>query len=784
MTSQNAMSGLRNSLILGTLLGLSAACASTPQGPVAWPDTPIETAPAGDPEEEARFERGDDGLLYVVGGEQLKVGQAVFGRYDGVWPLQGTAPPALFVGQVVENAGAASWRVHPLYIFPETDVIALQPALELADGEPESMGKGVGELTSIDYSGPTHLGVNLGGIEGVQQGDMYLVLRNPEAEGVPAGQLTRRLLGVCMIVEVEAETSTCRLRVGHHDYGWAGTINEGDQLLFAEPSFGKAPAEAVIYISPVEGRDELNAKVVAHLQAYIDRMPGARVRVEPFDASIDAADENFHRWGSLANSNELPAMLLGVSVVDRDGEEHLVLNYTGLSPALGSGMVAAPPEGGVDMGPIDALGEEAFGQVGATVLGALMVYRGQNAEALMHLHDALRSPGLQGPWRWHVRDQYAMRWGALGHFDEALWLVLQDEAIARAESNERARLNALGTRVRLLDFLEQPEAALAASEAYLQARQDERPGTSYLSALSMNAEMLAGVGNFGRVREIVDEIVELCPDACQGDAIGLLAGIYWASMDDPELTTRIVGEMLTLSTHTEDNAMASVRMFQGWTAMGERELEQALIAFLEAERLFEEEGSTYGQARANLYIAIVQIGRDEPQDAFERGMAALETMTRLGDYGSTVQVYEYLSGLYADIDPSQPPQPYLGGAVQVLQGNLQAKLATGSFGDASEAAFSLANFLFRVGQLEDAENLFKRAVTLGLRSTRFDICALSHLFLGLAARAQGDMEGFQDEVLRARLMSELAEDPMIDELINNLLSPSDGGGDDVPTQML
>src|SRR5690554_2316305 len=251
MTSRNAVPGLLKTMMLGTLVGLCAACATGPKGPVAWPDAAIETAPAGDPQEEARFERGDDGLLYVVGGEDLRVGATVYGRYDGIWPMEGTAPPALFVGQVVEAAGEKSWRVHPLYAFPDTDVVELKPSTELADGEPDAMGKGVGTLTSIDYSGPTQLALDLGGIEGVQAGDMYLVLRNPEAEGAHVGQLTRRLLGVCMIAEVEAETSTCRLRVGHHDYGWAGTIAEGDQVLFAEPGFGNAPAQAVIYVSPV-----------------------------------------------------------------------------------------------------------------------------------------------------------------------------------------------------------------------------------------------------------------------------------------------------------------------------------------------------------------------------------------------------------------------------------------------------------------------------------------------------------------------------------------------------
>ncbi|RAL24718.1 hypothetical protein DL240_00470 [Lujinxingia litoralis] len=764
--------------MLGALVCLGSACASAPRGPVAWSDAAIETSPAAaqSPDEDARFARGEDGFLYVVGDADLEVGQRVYGRYDGVWPMENTAPPALFVGKVVEKS-QESWRVHPLYTFPDSDVLALRPVG--ADGEREKMGKGVGTLTEVDFRGPTHLGMDLGGVDGVQRGDMYMILRPGQVEGQAPDLLTRRLLGVCMVVEVEAEASTCRLRPGHSDYPWAGTIAVGDRALFAEPTFGNAPAEAVIYVSAVEGNDELTERVVTYLQAYVDRMPGARVSVEPFYDAVDATDPNFHRWSRLAESNNRPALLVGLTRVEHEEGAHLVINYTGLSPALGTGMVAAPPEGGVDMGRIDLLSSEDFSQVGATVLGSLMVYRGQNAEALAHLHDVLRDPRIEGPWRWHARDQYAMRWAAMKHYDEALWLVLQDEAMAAGD--ERAYLNALGTRVRLLDFLEKPQAAHSAAGAYLEARQAERPETSYLSALAMYGEMSASVGDFERTGQVIDEIVESCPDNCQGDAIGLLAGIYWSVVESPELSSRIVSEMLALGRNDRDS-MAGVRMFQGWNAMGEREFDVAMIAFLEARRLFEENGASYGKARADLYLAIVQMGRDEPQAAFEHGIEALNAMTAFNDYTSTSQVYDYLSGLYGDIDTSRRPEAYLGGAPRILQANLQARLSSGNYSAAADAAFGLAHFLFRVGELEDARSLFKRSVTLGLRSTRFDICALAHLFLGLAARAEGDMETFQKEVMRAQLMGELAEDSTIDELIQNLLSPQ--GGESVPTQLL
>ena len=62
--------------------------------------------------------------------------------------------------------------------------------------------------------------------------------------------------------------------------------------------------------------------------------------------------------------------------------------------------------------------------------------------------------------------------------EKALWLVLEDEAVAREHSDRRARLNALGTRVRLYDFLGLPERAVDAAQSYLDARKKDQARAS------------------------------------------------------------------------------------------------------------------------------------------------------------------------------------------------------------------------------------------------------------------------------------------------------------------
>lgn len=772
-------------LVVGLLALVWMSGCATATGPVQWPDVEAASQPPADGQQgEPHLIRGTDGFLYAVGEFEStpRTGQIVFGRYAGEWPLDESIRPALFAGQVVRATSEGSALIHPLYVFPETDVVGLR--VEFADERgDESMGKGLGDVEDVDFSGPTHLRITPSSDDGVQEGDLYGIFRPHGAEDSPRDvQLTRRLLGVCMIVESTAAGSTCRLWQGHPDHEWAGRIEAGQQVLFLEPSFGRSPRQATVLVSPVEGNDELNAWVLENLRNYFSRFPGGEVLVESYEEEVDATDKAFYRWGRRIETDE-SGLFVGVSVVQRQGRDHLVLNYTGIGPVVGSGMVAAPPEGGVDMGRLDRVDSDDWSGFASVLMGTVMVYRGQTSLALVHLNEALRDRALHGPWRWHARDQYAMRWGALDRFEEAMWLVREDEAVARAEVDEEAYLNALGTRVRIHDFLDQPSQARQAAAEYLEARRADRPGSGYLSALAMYAEMAIQDDDAAAAREAISELEELCPDGCSGDLIGYLAGIYWGAFDvDAALQDGLVQKMVELGRLDENSSLASARLFQGWTFLRDRDLEQALIAFMEAQRLFEREGMHYAVARTQFYLAIAQIGRGESQSAFEYAVDALDFMTDVGDYPSTVRIYERLSQIYMNFEPTPRLQPFLAAAVRVLQGGLQAQISTGNLGGAAEASFGYGHFLYRVGQANQARAAFQQAVVFGVRGANLEVMALSHYFLARMAYEEGDMSLFQAEIGRAQRVAEAAEEDYILELIDDLLEPS--GEPEDPTQLL
>ena len=774
----------------------------------------VAPSPPGEAEGEPRLVRGDDGLLYALGDFESapRPGQLVFGTYGGDWPLEETPAPALFAGEVVKVLSDGVVRVHGLYEFPDRPEDELQVHIVDTRGE-ESMGKGLDVVEAVfgaDEAGEgqspfEEVEFGLGRAEGVQEGDMYAVIRPYDPQkGAGFGQLSRRLSNVCRVVDVGVQSSTCRLRQGHpHHHGQEAAAEVGDFVVFLEPRLSPQRRKGRILVSQVEDED-VNEAIRAHLEEYFAPYPGGNVSVEFFDQSgdgpplenwqgrggegaerwadkeIDARDTEFFRWGRRLETDE-PALLVGVSL--EDGQ--VVLNYTGLGGAVGPGMVAAPPEGGVEMGPVDNIGDESWIGFASMLKGAMLVYRGETSEALMHLHQALDQSDLQGPWRWHARDQRAMRWAALDRFEEALWLVYEDEAQGRANDDDQALYNAMGTRVRLHDYLEQHQVAYEAAREYLDAHQGEAGVRGiYLSALAMFAEMAAQVGEFDETREAIDELHELCPKGCEGDLLGLLAGIYWAVMDDESgLQDELVEQMVDVGERDPATSLAYARMFQGWNHMREDDMDWAMVAFREALRRFEQENMEHGAARAKFYLAITLMERDELEEAYVNAIEALQYMTEIGDYSSMARIYERMAFLFVPFDPDATRGLYLA-APRFLRDGLQAQMGTGDYGRASEAGFAYAHFLLSSGSLDEARRAFDQAATRAIRTARFDMVALSNLFLAMIAEYEGDMQTYQRKIEQAKAMAALADEPFVDELIEEFLSPSDSQEAEDPTQFL
>jgi tetratricopeptide (TPR) repeat protein len=707
-------------------------------------------------------------------------------RYSGDWPLQDLPRPALAKGWILKryNGGVALASIE--YKLPDSEVDGLEITWESPD-EIDELGKGLARVASLDPAERSDIELGIGQSLGAQPGDIYAILEPVKrVDDAHSLQLARRLLGICLVDTVAEDSSTCRLWRGSALVPSKRPIAVGDSALFLEHTYGRAPRQALIQIASIEGDDGNLVRDTLRdaFSGYLKSFPMPNATVDTVEESFDATSMDFHRNDTALEYEGHPQVVVGGSIVERDGVEHLVINYTGIGPAVGPGMVAAPPEGGVDLGPVDSLDANDVRALAGVVWAAVLVYRGQTSEALVHLHLVLSDRSVTGPFRWHARDQYAMRWAALGFVDQALWLVLEDERVAAQANNERAYLNAMGTRVRLYDLLELPAQAARASKQYLERREQfGEKDSGWVSAVGMHAEMLLADGRVDEAQAVLKGLRENCPKGCEGDLGVMLAGAYWAAPEEEsELRAALLEDIVHLAQEGSTERMASARTYQGLAALRDDRLEDALIAFLEAERLYGESNNLPGVARTKYFMFLAELGRQEPQKAFELAIESIERDRELGDFASAARTYERLAALYTNFNPQTKPGPWLGAARDVLTATVQAQLARGAYGKTSEGLFGLGAFLLRLGNLDSARNTLQRGVLFAIRSTRFDIAAMCHLWLGLIAREANDPETFRDEIHRAQVMAEISDDPSVMEAIQRALEPSDQPDD--PTQLL
>ncbi len=785
----------RSFVLLALVLLLLSACKSTPtRKALTWPQVnALPSEPPADLERTAPttvLRPGSDGFVYVVGGlpDDVATGTRFMARYSGDWPLQDLPRPPLASGRVLKRYGRDVAVAQLDYVMPDSSLSDLEVTWVADGAEEEQIGKGVATVQKLSPTRTTDLQLSAPDDVGVQPGDIYALLAPVDTvDDSKSVQMARRLLGICLVEETSDEGSNCRLWRGSSMVPGRRPIAVGDDAVFLEHTYGNAPRDGVIQIANVAGTggEGVQERLLQTFRTYVSSLPQPKAGVEPVEASIQASSADLHRAEESLEYGGAPQLVVAAEVVDVDGVPHLFVNYTGVGPATGPGMVAAPPEGGVDLGKVSEVSDADLRAFAGTVWSAMLVYRGQTSEALMHLHLLLSDPSFQGAFRWHARDQYAMRWAALGHEEQALWLVLEDEAVALDQSDDRAYLNALGTRVRLYDMLGLQDRAVQASENYLTRRKSEQiPAESpVLFALGMHAEMLMNAGEIEQARAAIADLRERCPTGCSGDLFGLIAGVYWSvPPENQELRAELLAELLALGQAGSKERLASARLYQGLAALGEDNLEDALIAFLEAERLFGTANNLPGIARTKHLMFLTQIALQDPQKAFELAMEAIESERQLGDFDSAAQTYERLAALYVNFDAKIAPGPWLGAARDVLAATIQASLAQGNYSKASEALFGLGAFLLRVGALDESQMVLQRGVLYAIRTARFDIAAMCHMWLGILAREQRDFETFRDEIYRAKVMAEISDDPEVMEAIEQILNPP--AADDTPTQVL
>ncbi len=780
-------------LLFAACLVGGLSCASTPTTlKPSWPTTNV--LPTSPPEglktdaPTSLLRRGSDGFLYAVGGlpDDVERGSPFLARYSGDWPLDNTPRPALATGRVLRTFGEQAALVHLTYRMPDTSPEELEVTWnESAVDAP--VGKGVFEVDSTSGSPVDSVMLDFADRPEAESGDVFALLRDGrDAPSTSSLQLSRRFRGLCRIEGDDEGTTRCRILGLAASGSSVSPPQPGDQALFLEHRLDKKPREAAIDVATVDnGSEQLQTRLADALDSFVGERSNAKTKIHRLETSLDATRPDFYRTSQDVEFRGGPQVLVGASVRERQGRRHLMVNYTGVGPAVGAGLVAAPPNGGTDLGPVDELQAEDLQSFAAVVWASVLIHRGQNSRALLHIHNLLSDPELDGPLRWHMRDQYAMEWGAFGHYGEALWLVLQDETIAQRADRRRARLNAMGTRVRLYDFLERPERAVDLARRYLE-EQAEAAASTRLSALGMYAEMLAKHEEYDRARKVVERLQSHCPEGCRGDLASYLISISWVTSRDkaPELHDTMLEQVIALTEQTRGRPRAAARILQGIHYLERESFEQGLIAFLEAARLYRKAGDLVGLARSKHFVMLSQLRRDNFKNAIEAGRRELELRRQIRDFEGLSRAYERLANAFSTRDARQNPKLFLRAARGVLSRGYRIQRARGDFGKASKSLFVFASFLQRFGQTDQASRLFKRAVAFGLSSTRFDIAALSHLYLGLIARQNNDRATFQREIRRARLLAPLADDPRIEKTIERALESKPSQQQGPPTQLL
>lgn len=808
------------SILISGLLGIalaSSACSGTGERiEDPWPTmSALPASAASDLNANASDQQSDgpdgprlhtpsDGFVYVSGlDEDAHIGRAFIARFGGSWPISDAQPPAIAAGRLVEVFEDGVGLVHITYQRPDSELDGLRVTWESTappkdesaaqDSNYEALGKAVGWVTAIGDQGSRRITLSLGKEDGVRPGDFYALLTEPskmdasKSGDTPAPrllQLSRRLTGVCMVKKISSNQAQCHRWSASSLLGKMDTPKTGQQALFLEHTFGSAPREAVIQIARVKnGDDAVQAQLSEAMGAFLESLTEPTASVQTVSATLDASASNFYRLVEGVERVEKPQLVIGSTVKSVDGEDHLIVNYGGVGAPAGPGMLAAPPVGGVDLGPVDELNAERLRTFNATVWAGMLVYRGQTSEALILLNQMIKFPSLTGPLRWHARDQYAMRWSALGHNREALWLVLQDEALAAQNKDRIARLNALGTRVRLYDFLDLPDSALQSAKQYLDERADEKPNGTWRSGLSMYAEMLMSAGKVDEAITAVNQLEEACPKTCGGDLSSFVAGVFWrVPPERMDIRGKLLKRLEKYVDEDKADQVAALRIYQGLMSLRGEEYTQGLIAFLEAERLYKKEYNLSGQARSLYFASVADLGRGEPQSAYERAVASQKLQMQLNDFAATAELFKHMSSLYTNPKSLENPGPFLGGAKQVLGGATEAGLAMGDLGLAGESLLSFGSFQLKIGMPAQAGETLSQAAAIGVMSANFDIAALAHMYSAAVARQNGDMAEFKKHMARAKLMAALSDNPAIIKAVEDTLNPS--AAPDIPTQLL
>jgi hypothetical protein len=446
----------------------------------------------------------------------------------------------------------------------------------------------------------------------------------------------------------------------------------------------------------------------------------------------------------------------------------------------------------MDLGPVGSLTKSAVAPAMVNLVAAAMAHRAQNGPAIELLETALRTGGWDGAARWHARDQLAMRWAEARVPHESLRIVEEDIARAEQQGDKDGVVNAVGTLMPLYENLGDIDRSLKEARRFYTLRKELGDGPYTNHAWRAYIEVLFKAKHLTEAEVERDALANQCEPLlaeasaaylASGEPHGLLGGScvsdlyylaltgYWSSTPGTDTRDMHFGRALELARLLGPPSLASVRLLQGMEALRETDYDGASIAFMEARRIFEAETYPSGVGRVESLNFTLSLATDDRQAAFDAAMNGADIYARAHNVHELASLYAMAVRLYVNIPPQDRGiAAYVRAAHSTLTEALSLQYAVNDRESAAEVLYVGGQFLLRSMPDMGAE-LLEEAARLATETARFDIAALSHMGLSLAAKSRGDNVGYNKHLEIAKDFARLAKDP---QLLQNITRAESG----------
>ena len=374
------------------------------------------------------------------------------------WPLASEAPLLGYLCRSQQPNTPANATLLGLSLRDALSATRFTAATRFA---PLPTGK---SLVSYQRGGDRSVTLSEAGARRIQPGDRFALL-NLDPLSCPE-QIADRIAAIVQVQRVEGEVATATILQGE--------APSNGLAMLTSPERSAPPLVTIRIATSAEGAEPPMETWMEELSALAAAHGVTNLAIRKLDERVNPAEAEPGRTVEPKLSFSDLGVVLGWSQTDSG---IAVTNLVVGEPPVDSRMTAIRMlPGGLALPNSSA--ERLAQQMAPSLLASAASRRGDFAEALLIVRDALKRPDLPAGLRSHLHEIYAANLDALGLEGDALRSISQAVQAARASGDDRAELNTLDIR-----------AALAESTGLEAAAMVDRQRSSELSAKQPNPDL-------------------------------------------------------------------------------------------------------------------------------------------------------------------------------------------------------------------------------------------------------------------------------------------------------